>query len=92
MSLLYSKVSRNPTHQSFAPLLKRHTANSINGAVLLDVDADILREIGVRKLGDRVRISTQIKALRSYEKQKRKPLRRVCLSAIQHQARKANQM
>ncbi|KAK7207272.1 kinase-like domain-containing protein [Myxozyma melibiosi] len=39
--------------------------NHINGETLLEVDQNIVRELGVTKIGDRVRISVAIKALRA---------------------------
>lgn len=37
----------------------------ITGEVLLDCDDDILREIGVKKVGDRIRISQSIRSMRT---------------------------
>jgi hypothetical protein len=39
-------------------------ANNINGDALLDCDQTILKEVGVKKVGDRIRIMVAVKALR----------------------------
>ena len=41
-------------------------ANNINGDALLDCDQTILKEVGVTKVGDRIRIMVAVKALRSH--------------------------
>lgn len=40
-------------------------ANDINGNVLLDVDQQALKEMGIRSVGDRVKITVAIKSLRA---------------------------
>jgi mitogen-activated protein kinase kinase kinase len=42
------------------------TANNINGDALLDCDQTILKEVGVTKVGDRIRIMVAVKALRAH--------------------------
>ncbi|QIW97769.1 hypothetical protein AMS68_003287 [Peltaster fructicola] len=39
--------------------------NNITGENLMDMDQNMLKEIGVKKIGDRVRLGTQVKVLRS---------------------------
>jgi mitogen-activated protein kinase kinase kinase len=39
--------------------------NNINGDALLDCDQNILKEVGVTKVGDRIRILVAVKALRA---------------------------
>ena len=41
-------------------------ANNINGDALLDCDQNILKEVGVTKVGDRIRIMVAVKALRTH--------------------------
>lgn len=41
-------------------------ANNINGDALLDCDQTILKEVGVTKVGDRIRIMVAVKALRAH--------------------------
>jgi len=41
-------------------------ANNINGDALLDCDQTILKEVGVTKVGDRIRIMVAVKALRMH--------------------------
>jgi len=40
--------------------------NNINGDALLDCDQNILKEVGVTKVGDRIRIMVAVKALRAH--------------------------
>jgi mitogen-activated protein kinase kinase kinase len=41
------------------------TANNINGSNLMELDRTSLREMGVHKVGDQIRIATQAKAFRT---------------------------
>lgn len=41
-------------------------SNNINGDALLDCDQNILKEVGVTKVGDRIRIMVAVKALRAH--------------------------
>jgi mitogen-activated protein kinase kinase kinase len=41
-------------------------SNNINGDALLDCDQNILKEVGVTKVGDRIRIMVAVKALRTH--------------------------
>jgi mitogen-activated protein kinase kinase kinase len=41
------------------------TKNNITGLVLMELDRNALRELGVRKVGDQIRIANQTKAFRS---------------------------
>ncbi|KAI9720508.1 MAG: ATP binding [Chrysothrix sp. TS-e1954] len=51
-------------------------ANHITGENLMDIDQTVLKEIGVKKIGDRVRIGSQAKAFRQQEyRRKRGPNR-----------------
>ena len=43
------------------------TMNNINGQNLMELDRDALRELGVRKVGDQIRIANQTKSLRNSE-------------------------
>ena len=40
--------------------------NNINGDTLLDCDQNILKEVGINKVGDRIRIMVAVKALRAH--------------------------
>ena len=55
-------------------------ANNFNGDNLLECDQAVLKELGIKKIGDRVRIFVAIKSLRTktYSKQRRR--NRVCSS------------
>ncbi|KAF2858118.1 Pkinase-domain-containing protein [Piedraia hortae CBS 480.64] len=46
----------------YVDLFRKH---NINGANLLDLDAVVLKDMGIRKIGDRVRIGAQAKRFRS---------------------------
>ena len=41
--------------------------NNINGIVLMELDRPHLRDMGIKKVGDQIRIATQIKLLRNKE-------------------------
>jgi len=41
-------------------------SNNINGDALLDCDQNILKEVGVNKVGDRIRIMVAVKSLRNH--------------------------
>ena len=41
-------------------------SNNINGDALLDCDQNILKEVGVTKVGDRIRIMVAVKSLRNH--------------------------
>jgi mitogen-activated protein kinase kinase kinase len=43
------------------------TSNNINGANLMELDRTTLRELGVKRVGDQIRIATQAKAFRKIE-------------------------
>jgi mitogen-activated protein kinase kinase kinase len=43
------------------------TTNNVNGVVLMEMDRTTLRELGVRRVGDQIRIATQAKAFRNTE-------------------------
>jgi SAM domain (Sterile alpha motif) len=51
-------------------------SNNINGDALLDCDQNILKEVGVNKVGDRIRIMVAIKSLRNHAFQLNKVLQR----------------
>lgn len=45
----------------------RITGNNITGELLMEMDQNHLKEIGIKKIGDRVRIGSQVKLFRSRE-------------------------
>ena len=53
--------------------------NNINGENLLEMDTIMLKEIGIKKIGDRVRIGAQAKVFRSsvYKRTSRRSINRV---------------
>lgn len=62
--------------QKYEPLFK---ANHINGENLLQMDKDALKEVGVAKIGDRVRLSLSIKRLRSTAYENGEAIKEVCV-------------
>ena len=56
-------------------LLTAATVNNITGENLMDIDQTVLKEIGVQKIGDRVRIGAQAKIFRKNEFQRRQRIR-----------------
>lgn len=59
---------------------KWHTDNNITGENLMDMDPATLKEMGVNKIGDRVRIGSQAKLFRTtvYRKTSKRNMNRVC--------------
>jgi hypothetical protein len=57
-----------------------HAANNITGENLMDMDPATLKEMGVNKIGDRVRIGSQAKLFRTsvYKKTSKRNMNRVC--------------
>lgn len=57
--------------------------NHINGENLMEMDQTHLRDMGIKKVGDRVRIGSQAKQLRNkeYKKASRRTSNRVCASS-----------
>lgn len=55
-------------------------ANNITGENLMDMDPATLKEMGVNKIGDRVRIGSQAKLFRTsvYKKTSKRNMNRVC--------------
>lgn len=53
--------------------------NNINGENLMDIDQATLKEMGVKKIGDRVRINTQAKIFRNnvYQRRSKRHVNRV---------------
>lgn len=53
--------------------------NNINGENLLDMDQAMLKEMGIKKLGDRVRIGAQAKVFRNnvYKRSSKRSINRV---------------
>lgn len=53
--------------------------NNINGENLMDMDQQMLKEMGIKKIGDRVRIGAQAKVFRNnvYKKASKKSMNRV---------------
>lgn len=56
--------------------------NNINGENLMDMDQQMLKEMGIKKIGDRVRIGAQAKVFRNnvYKKTSKKSMNRVRMS------------
>lgn len=57
-----------------------HPANHVNGDNLLELDQKILAEMGIKKVGDRVRLFVAIKQLRNkamLERKKRNMVRTI---------------
>ena len=56
------------------------SANNITGENLMDMDPATLKEMGVNKIGDRVRIGSQAKLFRTsvYKKTSKRNMNRVC--------------
>lgn len=52
--------------------------NNINGENLLEMDKAVLQELGIEKVGDRIRIFLQIKKLRTKAYANQKKRNRVC--------------
>lgn len=46
------------------------TENNITGTVLMELDRNTLRELGIKKVGDQIRISSQAKRFRDLESRK----------------------
>lgn len=61
-------------------MLAKKKANNFNGDNLLECDQKILQEIGIKKIGDRVRIFVAIKQLRNKTLLNRKKSRLVSSS------------
>lgn len=57
------------------------TSNNITGIALMELDRDALRELGVKRIGDQIRITKQAKTFRDYQyRSKSRALKnRVCL-------------
>lgn len=57
-----------------------YAANNITGENLMDMDPATLKEMGVNKIGDRVRIGSQAKLFRTsvYKKTSKRNMNRVC--------------
>lgn len=55
--------------------------NNINGENLMEMDQSTLKEMGIKKIGDRVRIGAQAKLFRSnvYKRQSKRNINRVSL-------------
>ncbi|RDW78771.1 STE11 family mitogen-activated protein kinase kinase kinase [Aspergillus mulundensis] len=70
--------------QQYEPLFK---ANNFNGNNLIECDQKILQEMGIKKIGDRVRIFVAIKQLRnkSVVNRKQKNLRQLAALEAAHQ-------
>lgn len=60
--------------------------NHINGENLLEMDKEVLKEIGIDKVGDRVRLFLSIKKLRTkaYANQKKRNRVRPSISGCKH--------
>ena len=62
----------------------RTAGNNITGELLMEMDQNHLKEIGIKKIGDRVRIGSQVKLFRSREfrRSSKKAMNRVCNADI----------
>lgn len=56
---------------------RRHLANHITGENLMDIDQSALKEMGIKRVGDRVRIGSQAKLFRHKEYQRKRNSNRV---------------
>ncbi|TKA37877.1 hypothetical protein B0A54_09880, partial [Friedmanniomyces endolithicus] len=58
--------------------------NNINGENLMEVDKEMLKEIGIKKLGDRVRINEKAKAFRNmvYKRTSKRTINRHSLATL----------
>ena len=52
-----------------------HIVHNINGENLMELDQTMLKEIGIKKIGDRIRIANQIKKFRLEHYTVKKPVR-----------------
>jgi hypothetical protein len=70
---------RDPTAPS-RPSSLTCLENNINGENLMEMDQTHLKDMGIKKVGDRVRIGSQAKQLRNkeYKKASRRVSNRVC--------------
>ena len=66
----------------------RTIGNNITGDLLMEMDQNHLKEIGIKKIGDRVRIGSQVKLFRSREfrRSSKKAINRVCNADVVLQA------
>ena len=63
---LYRLVQRSATSfDTKVTSLTKSSANNVNGGNLIECDQNVLKEIGIKKIGDRVRLFVAIKALRN---------------------------
>jgi hypothetical protein len=75
-----SEVSLSSPLSTRSNSANAHTANNITGENLMDMDPATLKEMGVNKIGDRVRIGSQAKLFRTsvYKKTSKRNMNRVC--------------
>lgn len=62
-----SSEVRMGSYSKASPILTKSIENNINGENLLEMDQTTLKEMGVKKIGDRVRIGSQAKVFRNRE-------------------------
>jgi len=67
-------------------LLTPRIGNNINGDSIMELEQAQLKDMGVKKIGDRIRISTQSKQLRNkeYRRSSKSRTNRVCCIAKHH--------
>ncbi|KAF8441803.1 hypothetical protein BDZ91DRAFT_755211 [Kalaharituber pfeilii] len=63
-------------------MLTASVANNITGETLLECDQSVLKEMGITKVGDRVKIFVEVKALRSKAYGNARQTNRVIISPI----------
>ncbi len=68
----------------------RILANNFNGDNLLECDQAVLKELGIKKIGDRVRVFLAIKSLRTHAYSRQKKRNRVCHPEPHARARTRN--
>jgi hypothetical protein len=75
--MLVNNLHRPASHD----LTGYSTANNFNGDNLLECDQAVLKDLGIKKVGDRVRIFVAIKTLRNKAYANQKKRNRVCLTS-----------
>ena len=79
-----SRVRRCSCLRILSSNTNARAANNITGENLMDMDPATLKEMGVNKIGDRVRIGSQAKLFRTsvYKKTSKRNMNRVCYRHI----------
>lgn len=75
-----------PAPLAAEPAPKRRPGNNINGENLIEMDHTHLRDMGIKKMGHRLRISTEVKKLRNrqFKKTSLQQSNRVCCALLAH--------